>query len=361
MAALIVLASGKSLAGPLTPANSTNTRLDRLEATVVELRARNAVQEVQIARLRVELGEANARAAQAAGEMAALKANPVLALGPYVSLHTETINDVVGPHVVFEGVNVHVRDGTGATYTGLDPTAFTGTPSGRGNLFIGYNERSETDPTIRGGAHCLVVGAGHSYTSWAGFVAGGDNSILGLVTSVLGGNHNVAESPGSCISGGAVNRTRGPAWHQSISGGGMNTTGGWASSISGGMNNETSLDGSCEQISGGFWNTAFGFCAGVAGGHHNAVAAEFASVVGGEYNIANGASTTVSGGACNTASDNCTSVSGGWMNLARGFASSVSGGENNVAAADMASVSGGSSREAADADDWRAGNLLEDN
>jgi len=71
--------------------------------------------------LRAALG-AEATARQGAGRalqaaVAALQTGNALvrALVPYVSVVPAPLNGVTGPHIVFEGVNVHIRSGSGAT------------------------------------------------------------------------------------------------------------------------------------------------------------------------------------------------------------------------------------------------------
>ena len=69
-----------------------------------------------------------------------------------------------GPHVIFEGANVHIQSGLGVT---------SDVVTGLGNLVVGYNEERRFGVTVgdRAGAHNLVVGPLHKYLSWGGFVA----------------------------------------------------------------------------------------------------------------------------------------------------------------------------------------------
>lgn len=93
--------------------------------------------------------------------------------------------------LVFTGVNVHIRSGVG----------FTDDPgTGLGNLIVGYNENLFESP--RTGSHNLVVGPGHGYSSWGGFVAGIGNTIRGPFASIGGGSGNTAGGYASSISGG---------------------------------------------------------------------------------------------------------------------------------------------------------------
>ena len=71
------------------------------------------------------------------------------------------VNGVTGPNLMITGLNVQIKDHTGAT----DST------SGLGNLIIGHNEPS-TMPPDRTGSHNLVVGGHHSFSSHGGLVAG---------------------------------------------------------------------------------------------------------------------------------------------------------------------------------------------
>src|SRR5262245_15654238 len=56
--------------------------------------------------------------AQAQAAIAALQANGALALGPFVQVVDDPLAGLAGPHVVLEGVNLHVRSGSGATDDG---------------------------------------------------------------------------------------------------------------------------------------------------------------------------------------------------------------------------------------------------
>jgi hypothetical protein len=78
--------------------------------------------------------------------------------------------------VVFTAVNVFIQNGEGDTET----------TNGTGNLIMGYNESPLTNPT-RTGSHNLVVGIDHEYTSYAGLVAGEDNTVSAPYASVVGG------------------------------------------------------------------------------------------------------------------------------------------------------------------------------
>ena len=77
----------------------------------------------------------------------ALEAKPsggVPNLERYVTIDTNPINGVAGPHILITGANVHVRSGSGVTD---DNVSGGGTLTGLGNLIIGYNESNPLWPT----------------------------------------------------------------------------------------------------------------------------------------------------------------------------------------------------------------------
>ncbi len=136
-----------------------------------------------------------------------LESNAVLDLDPYVKVEPdETLDGVASPHVIFEGVNIHVRSGSGETG---DQSELTGL----GNLIIGYNEQPvtppEDSPQDRTGSHNLVIGPDHNYSGHGGFVAGAQNTISGSNASVSGGKANVASGMTSSVSGGSGNEASG--------------------------------------------------------------------------------------------------------------------------------------------------------
>jgi hypothetical protein len=173
-----------------------------------------------------------------------------------------------GDDVVFTGVNVHVRSGSGAT---------DGTINGLGNLIVGYNE-ARSSGSDKTGSHNLVVGRDHNYTSYGGLVAGYKNTVSGSYSSVSGGYNNTASHDYSSVSGGYGNTANGD----------------WSS------------------VSGGYWNTASGLSSSVSGGEFNEASGYHSSISGGSENTASGDSSSVSGGTWNTASGSYSSVSGGY-------------------------------------------------
>ncbi len=111
-----------------------------------------------------------------------------------------------GNNIVFSGVNIQIVDGTGKT---------TGTPNGRGNLIVGYNEAP--DRGSQSGSHNVIVGTKNSYTSYGGIVAGSSNTISAPYACVSGGQGNVASGSYSSVSGGHLNKAAGD--FSSVSGG----------------------------------------------------------------------------------------------------------------------------------------------
>ena len=195
-----------------------------------------------------------------------------------------------GTDVIFEGCNVHVRNGLGHTW---------GTPHGRvpkvnhlGNLIVGYNENAppwEENPEgyqkpDRSGSHNLVIGSAHSYPSYGGLVTGVHNTVTGEFASVTGGSGNTAFGYSSSISGGSGNIAMG--YSSSVSSGSGNTTSGLASNVSGGLG-----------------NIASGYSSSVSGGTSNIASGYASSVTGGSGNTASGLASSVSGGLMQGASD----------------------------------------------------------
>ena len=220
----------------------------------------------------------------------------------YVSVEQDPINGLDGPHVIFEGCNVHIRSGSGDTTDGtvdlvnrvIIPDV---EPIGLGNLVIGYNEKPQTGFSFRGGSHNLIVGPGHSYTSVAGVLSGQENRVTGPLSSAISGYRNEATGYASGVGGGYSNTASGG--YSCVNGGSQNTSGDYYSSVG-----------------GGFFNDATGYYATVAGGYNN---------------------------------------------TASGSEASVSGGNDNTASGERSSVSGGSNHSALNYADWRAGSLFEDN
>jgi hypothetical protein len=138
--------------------------------------------------------------------------------------------------------NLHVRSGSGAT---------DGAVNGVGNLIVGYDENLANTKT---GSHNLVVGRWHSYTSYAGFVAGENNTVSGTSSTVSGGRSSAATGPMSAVHGGYLSLASGA--FATISGGVSGTASGQFSVVSGGAANVAS--GSAATVGGGDQRTASG-------------------------------------------------------------------------------------------------------
>lgn len=224
-------------------ANGLTQRLQALESTVADLEETVAQQQELILELQTKLAP--------------------------VELSFDTINDLSGPHLIFEGVNVHVRNGAGATGPDVN---------GLGNLVVGYNE---TGPFAgpRGGSHNLVVGPEHGYSSFGGLVAGFSNNVSGISASVSGGIGSEASGDYASVSGGEKNIASGGG--SSVSGGVVNTASGTLASVSGGSNNVAG--GISASVSGGLFNEASGDLSSVSGGLERTADGEFDWRAGGLF------------------------------------------------------------------------------
>lgn len=144
--------------------------------------------------------------------------NPTLTeLAKYVKVEPGELNGVRGPHVVFTGVNLHLRSGRNATNDG-------GALSGLGNLIVGYNEMQSTPVVYDGvgcdrtltGSHNIVTGSGNLFTSYGGVVVGSNHCITSPNSSILAGDTNEAHGPNSAILGGTRRGTFGPALNLTV-------------------------------------------------------------------------------------------------------------------------------------------------
>jgi hypothetical protein len=181
--------------------------LGALQSDVASLKSQLAALASNEASLLSQLNAANSQIALLTSQISALQTsggsggtNPVItALAKYVTVDPNMINGVKGPHVIFTGVNVHVRSGSG--FTGDN-----GAPLGLGNLIVGYNEGPPlppADPTNgRTGSHNIVGGTLNAFTSAGGIVLGSGNWTQNMFSSVLGGEMNQAQGLGSSILGG---------------------------------------------------------------------------------------------------------------------------------------------------------------
>lgn len=173
-----------------------------LQNQVASLSAANASLVTQLQAAVTELGLLSSR-------LSALESNSggggsaLASLAKYVTVDTNTINGVKGPHIIFTGANIHIRSGKGATDDG-------GTLAGLGNLIVGYNELPnpvlvpDIGPCDRAltGSHNIVVGTGNVAGSYGGLVTGTRNCLSGAYANVLGGTQNEVSGPSSTILGG---------------------------------------------------------------------------------------------------------------------------------------------------------------
>lgn len=119
-------------------------------------------------------------------------------LAKYVTVDPNPINGMNGPHVIFTGVNVHIRSGSGSTGDG-------GTATGLGNLVVGYNALPIQGAGQRIGSHNIIGGDGNSFSSFGGLVFGLQNTIGNSYAAILGGESNQAVGFASSILGGRAN------------------------------------------------------------------------------------------------------------------------------------------------------------
>jgi hypothetical protein len=184
-------------------------------------------------------------------QMAMVLSSHVWAMNPFVSVDLEPENSVVGPHITFTGVNIHIVDGTNRT----DLT------NGTGNLIIGYDEIptyfSVLPPGRRLGSHNLIVGRYHQFTAGSRPTGSGPAGF----GNVLVGEANTADYIGEFVAGAG------------------NTASGYSSTVL-----------------GGFANFSTASLSVVCGGNNNRATAEWSLVLGGQENIENCVSSITLGG-----------------------------------------------------------------
>jgi hypothetical protein len=217
-----------------------------------------------------------------------------------------------GNDFIFEGCNVHVRNGAG----------FTPTTNMFGNLIIGYNKN---EVSTRTGSHNIVVGDLHEYKSYGGIVSGSENTLSAANSTIL----SSIQSESRFISGSIISADRGVTDTVAV--------------ILGGRRNYAGVGGNFGVVIGGTENRVTGSAAVASGGIFNVASGGNAATCGGSENQATGSSATVCGGSRNTSTALDSSISGGGRNTANGRASSVSGGQLNTANGDYSSILGGNS------------------
>lgn len=170
------------------------------------------------------------------------------------------------PVVVFQGVNVKVTNGIGATAS----------ENGLGNLIVGYNE-DEFGEADRTGSHNLVLGEAHTYASYGGIVSGYQNyvdsphagaiaaegsNVHGVRALILGGEGHEASGDGSVVLGG--NSGQALATRSVVVGGRSGETHGEEAVAMGGFDADAQAVQSVAL--GGRFNTAEGSHSTVTGG-----------------------------------------------------------------------------------------------
>jgi hypothetical protein len=325
-AMMIVTALAVPSTGHADPIEDLQTQVAVLTLAVKQLQNRTLDLETQNGALIARVTSAEAVVASVGSKLARVTTSPD------------------GRQIVIEGANLHVRSGAGATDAPVN---------GLGNLIIGYDEqviaypfydRMGTGPekdsgSLKTGSHNLVVGDGHSYTSFAGVVfghlnritapfatatggrghiagavaasvAGGVNALArGEASTIAGGTHNVTRQPAAAVLGGRANIASGP--DSAVCGGNSNTASGPASTVHGGASGQATAEAS--SVGGGLQNRATGVFASIAGGAFNSAAGDHAAIAGGSFNVieATGAHATILGGIQNTASHPAATVTGG--------------------------------------------------
>jgi hypothetical protein len=317
---------------------TANPKFDELDATDAAHQEQIDAQQAEIDSLTTQL--------------AAIDATYLQQLQAYVEV--DELTNPSQPVVRVVAANLQIVNGGGNTES----------INGTGNLIVGYNEAWGTTVACtdgyynqdqatceaeglvwaanhRSGSHNLVVGTGHSYSRFGGFVAGQYSVINGEYVSVSGGDSHTASAQWSSVSGGYHNIAS--ENNASVSGGEENTAAAYAASISGGN-----------------LNVASGGYSSISGGSENTATTTYSSVSGGNLNVASGKWSSVSGGGGNAAAGGTSSISGGQNNATGFFYSSVSGGQGNFADSSWASISGGKDRSLIGLFDWAAGALYQD-
>jgi hypothetical protein len=205
----------REFASPSEP----NWQISQLKAEITSLKTTLTAQAAAIATLQ--------------NRLQVLSINPVLALGPFVTLDPNPEVGVPGPNLVFHGVNVHiVDDGTPTGDWDLNSHSI----NGLGNLIIGYDEGENS--VSRKGSHNLILG---SRNKWSANTSG----------AIISGDLNTVDGPWSAVIA---------SFASSVSGGGSGVIiQGWTSSANnfgveiGGQSNSTrGVDG--EVVIGGTEN-----------------------------------------------------------------------------------------------------------
>merc|ERR1719148_493302 len=97
--------------------------------------------------------------------------------------------------------------------------------NGKGNLVIGASDVTQA------GAHNIVLGDTHTFSSYGGLVVGYNNTISGGWSAVTGGYLNTASGHNTVVSGGYNNTSSG--YYDVVSGGRENVASGITNAVSG--------------------------------------------------------------------------------------------------------------------------------
>lgn len=110
------------------PPSNTKITLKSLAAQVA-----NLTQTVNT--LQGQLTAANTMITNLQNQLNSTNAQNAFALGQFVTVDkTDTLNGLVGPHIIFTGANLHIRSGSGKTLDGTN----------LGNLIVGYDSDNST-------------------------------------------------------------------------------------------------------------------------------------------------------------------------------------------------------------------------
>jgi hypothetical protein len=214
-----------------------DSTLQSLQSQVTALQETTTLLQTQVADLQTQNDTLSAEVTVLRGQVdgGSLRVDSIMptidqaeALFDYLSVN--------GNHdLVVSGANLYVQSGAGTTVDAVNG------PNGKGNLIIGYDEDNQSGTALKTGSHCLVVGRGHTYTSFGGFVAGRDNAVTAESASILGGGFNSVSGAYGAIVGGQSNIAAGS--NSSIGGGSANHANATMSTVSGSTNQTATSDG----------------------------------------------------------------------------------------------------------------------
>lgn len=225
---------------------SANGRIDGVEMSVASLTSADTAFDVR-------LGAAEGDISDNDSELTTLGTQAQNNQNAITALETKTASmSVAGTDVIFNGVNLHVRNGTGST---------AGLPNATGNLIVGYDEARSVD-SDKSGSHNIIVGRNANYTSYGGIVGGFQNAITGSHAVALSGSGGVASGTYAAI----------------ISG------------IDAVSSSTTSV------VVTGYQNVASGFRSAVLSGWQNDASGSYSAILGGDNNTSTATSSSIGGG-----------------------------------------------------------------